>query len=634
MLYNKEEHSRYVMMAGRISIAASIIGFAVFMVAFMVDVGSQEISQRVSAQQTASTTLTVLNTPPAFTVEAYEATQSSSTNPTNSGDEMRWEAVGEDSNSAPYFLLICSTNATPTPQAAANLASLGTAAPECGAGAIQWAVSTSTVSGELAFAATTTEPTATSQFDEQNDWYAWVCDDDPFLPRCNDVPTQGVSATSSSPFFVNNRPNFTVFSNDGPVDPGGSLTFQSTSSDPDTVGGNDTVTLVVCAGAGDYNTTTNDCDSNFLASTTIPVTADASAVYTLPAIVQDQLYNAHGFIVDEHGHEASSNPIAATFTVNNVAPEILGGDILLQDASSTLVLAVPGGETTGFTLDFTVRDANSCLQADNITSEISDSNYVVSLYRDDLQSTSTCDGVTGGQYDPNHCYTTAEPQSVWNLDCTASTTQCTSNTQDALSFECTFPLWFVADPTDNGPQTPAAFESDIWSVAVAGVDNDNATGTMTKADISKDIVSFTALELLTEEIVYGALEPGQNTASFNPTTTVLSVGNTGLDQEVRGESMCDAAEFALGLCSSSPTSTIPAAEQEFSSSPFAYTAGTDLASTTNQEVELNVAKTTSTTTPNNGITYWGIAVPASIQLAGNYTGLNTFVGVVSEAGEW
>ena len=51
--------------AGKISVLAAVAGLAVFLLAFMVDVGQQEF-QRVSAQ-TATTSLTVLNTPPLFT---------------------------------------------------------------------------------------------------------------------------------------------------------------------------------------------------------------------------------------------------------------------------------------------------------------------------------------------------------------------------------------------------------------------------------------------------------------------------------------------------------------------------------------------------------------------------------------
>lgn len=637
MLYNKNEHSRYVLIAGRISMAAAIVGFAVFIVAFLVDLGSQELS-KVSAQ-TATTTLTVLNTPPEFYVAAYEVPDSATSSPINTGDVMQWQAVGYDSNDAPFFLLICSDNASPTADWQNIGDGTGVGEPRCQdpgnpvdtGTAIQWGVSAATVSGGLATVSTTTASTAISQFSEANVWYAWVCDDDAVNPRCSNISYQGptTTAASSSPFHVNNRPNLINAYNDGPVDPGGTLTFYSTSSDPDTVGGADDLLIVVCQNAIDYNPTTNDCDSNFLASTTISVSSNATAAYTLASIVRDDTYPANVFLIDEHGHESLANPIAANFVVNNVAPTVLGGDIVLQAASTSLELSVPGGETTGFTLDFTLRDANSC---QNAVAESEFSGYNVALFRDDLLSTTTCDGVTPGHYDPNNCYTTGvSTTTVWQLSCTASSTQCTGPTVDQLDFSCTFPLWFVADPTDAG--APAAFDADIWSVGVAGIDDDLVTGNMSTTTNPKDVVSFTALDLATAEIPYGSLEPGTDSGATNATTSVFSVGNTGLDQEVLGESMCGTFT-ATTSCPVSATSTIPDDQQEFSAGAFSYGAGTDLSSTTNQEVELDVNKTTSTSTPNEGITYWGIAVPATITLAGSYQGLNTFIGINAEPADW
>lgn len=62
MSYHHQEFPKYMHTAGKISVLAAIVGLAVFIFAFIVDVGHQEI-QKVSAQ-TASTSLQVLNTPP------------------------------------------------------------------------------------------------------------------------------------------------------------------------------------------------------------------------------------------------------------------------------------------------------------------------------------------------------------------------------------------------------------------------------------------------------------------------------------------------------------------------------------------------------------------------------------------
>ncbi len=626
MSYNNEEFPGYVKVAGRITVLTALVGVAVFVVAFIFDIGNQEL-QRVSAQS-ATTTLTVLNTPPVFTVGAYEVVESSTTTPTNSGDIVQWSALGTDSNGAPYFLLICDGNATPTANAAAGPGSLGTQPPDCDAGVVQWGVSTSTVSGQLATVSTTT--TEAAPFAEQNNWYAWVCDDDPFNPRCNDIPVQGLNATNSSPFAVNGRPVLTDFANNGPVDPGATLNFLSTSTDPDLSGGEDKIYLVVCQTNTDYSTTTNTCADNFLASTTIDLLSDASATYTLAAIVRDDTYSAYGYIVDEHGHEATANPISANFIVNNVTPTILSGDIVLNGGGN-LVLTIPAGETPSSTLDFTIRDGNSCLNSAS-TSEIT--GYETAVFRTGV-GTSTCD-TTAGSYDPNNCYGSQLPPATWNLSCNATTT-CASPLQDTMEYTCTFPLWFVADPTDAGPNTPAALETDTWSAAVAGADDDFATSSLVITSSPVELASFSAIDIVDDEIAYGAVEPGDDTGTLSATSTAQNVGNTGLDQEVRGDSMCGTYTTTTP-CPAAPTSTIPASEQEFASTTLAYGSvlATTLSSTTDIEVELDIPKTTATSSDlwQEGTTYWGIAVPVAITLAGSYQGLNTYTAVTAEDADW
>ncbi|MCD5381104.1 MAG: hypothetical protein LR008_00840 [Candidatus Pacebacteria bacterium] len=624
MSYNNVEFPQYVKTAGKVTVLTAISGLLVFMVAFIFDVGTQEFN-RVSAQS-ASTTLTVLNTPPSFTLNPYEVIESSTSTPTNSGVVQQWSAIGTDSNNAPYFLLICSTDATPTANAAVNSFSLGTAPPDCDAGAIQWGVSASTTSGALASVSTTTEEAGTGQFLEIQDWYAWVCDDDPIIPACNLTPEQGDYATSSSPFNVNNRPVLTNFYNDAPADPGATFNFLSTSTDPDIVGGEDDIFLIICNSNTDYNTVTNTCPNDFIASTTVGVVATATAAYALPSVIRDDVYPAYGYLVDEHGHEALANAQLFNFVVNNVAPTIVSGDIDLNGGTD-MIVSVEAGETTGFTLDFTARDANSCNDSGSST-EMELANFGISIFRSGVGS-STCDA-TGTNYDPNNCYDNAIGSGTWNLSCSASTT-CMNATQDHMEYACTFPLWFVADPTDPG--TPEAL--DDWSAAVFIGDNNFATSSYATSSIRDiDVISFAAIDILAADIAYGGIAPGSDSGTLTATSVLQNVGNTGLDEEIRGESMCGTYSLATE-CPVSATSTIPAFQQEFAStSGIFYGSGQDLASTTDFELELNANKTTSTSTPLQATTYWGIAVPASITLSGSYTGLNTFTAVVAEPADW
>ncbi len=623
MLYNLENKPNYIQTAGKVTIAAAASGLLIFAFAFLFNVGKTELL-KVEAQ-TASTTLTVLNTPPVWVNLAIEQFESSTSTPTNSGSNISWVALADNSGNAPYFLIVCSTVATPTPNAAVDLGSLGTAPPNCNGG-VQWGVSAATAAlAQAVVATTTTENFGGSGFNELNDWFAWVCDDDPVNPRCNNTYSQGLNATNSSPFHVNRRPVFTTFYNDSPKIPGAILNFLSTSTDPDVIGGEDALKLYVC-NQNDFILGSLTCGAGGeIASTTGTVTADATAVFTLPAVIQDDTYDAWGYLVDQHGHAASGGAYATNqgFIVSNVAPTVAAGNISINGGVD-LTLSVPASQTTGFTLAFETSDANSCL---NAVSGNEMTGYSASLFRSSI-GTTTCNG-SAGSYNPNNCYPSGVATSTWNLSCTASTTSCTGATDPTMTWSCTFPLWFVADPTDAS----SPYVADDWVAAIAGVDDNNATGTIATSTNVVNLFSFPAIDLLTAEIPYGALEPGNNTGTLNATTTVLSIGNTGLNQNLEGDAMCPG--YSVGTpCATSATSTVPDFKQEFATSSVAYGSGIDLSSTTPQLLALKVQKTTSTTTPNNGITYWGIEVPGTITLSGAYTGLNTFYAVTSAAGDW
>lgn len=633
MLYNQETLSPHYKTAGKITIITALFGVLIFVFAFMVDLGKTEL-QRVSAQ-TATTSLTVLNTPPAFTLNAFEVVDSSTTTPTNSGSIIQWSAIARDANGSDYYLLICDSDATP-PVAATSTA------PSCGPGSVQWGVSVATPSETPAFVSTTT--TEFAPFQEENDWYAWVCDNDTNNPECSVLAVQGPTSTSafSSPFNVNKRPVFTSISNDGPADPNEILTYSAVATDPDLIPGEDLIFLVVCS-SQTFSTSTLDCDADTLASTTIGVTENPAASFQLPAIQQDDTYAAYVYVYDQHGHTAAGpyQGTSSDFIVNNVPPQVLGGDILLNGGAD-LELSIAGGETENFTLSVTVTDANSCVNtsdvdpnsaADNAANpEIED--IVVSIFRTSI-GTSTCNG---SAYNPNNCYGSLNSPSTWNLVCTASSTSCTHTTaapSDSQVFDCTFPLWFVAEPTDNGTNTPAVLEADTWSAAVYGVDDNNATGTFTIGDNTVELISFVAFDLLTAEILYGELAPGTDTGTLRATTTFNNLGNTGLDQEIFGDSMCDGYTPST-KCAVSESATIPENQQKFASTTLLYSnpEAVVLSSTTPNLVDINAPKSFATSTPVQGSTFFGIAVPSSITFSGDYTGMNTFIAVPGPGTTW
>jgi len=601
--------------AGKISVYASLIGIFVFAVAFIFNLGAQYVPS-VVAQDVATTSVTVLNTAPFWTASTTEIIESSTTTPTNSGDVVSWQAIGTDSNSEDYWLLICSTSATPTPNSSAP--------PTCTSG-IQWARSGTTTSGALATAATTT----LEAWSESNAWFGWICDANSGTPRCNSLYTQGTNATNSSPFFVNHRPSFSLFSDTSPADPGTTVTFNSTSSDADTTGTQDTVKLIVCASAG-FSTTTDSCTGTTLGSTTVLASSNATATYTIVIPTQDQDYSAYGYVIDNHGHEATggAHGTDSTLTVNNVAPAVTPALISLVQASGTdLYLTVESSQTTGFTLQFTATDNNSCYTAAT-TSEIT--GYDLSIYRSGVGST-TC-LISAGAFNANNCYNSAVATSTWNLSCTASSTSCTGSSDTSVVYDCTFPLWYIADPTD-GTATSTQYPTQNWLAQVQAIDDDNATGSLYESTVGVEVRSFLAFALNTLTIPYGALEPGQQNDPLVATTTVSATGNVGLDKSVEGESMCTSYTSST-LCPNSSTSTIPESEQRFATGTVTYASAVALSSSTVQQIEVNVPKSTSTSTQATNNAYWGIRVPASVTFAGDYYGQNTFYAVQGESAFW
>ncbi len=626
MSYNMKELPQYINTAGKITVLTAITGVFVFAVAFLFNIGAQELRHVEAQSDVATTSVTVLNTPPQWTIDAEEEIESSGDYPTNSGSVVSWIATATDSNAENYYLLICSTGDAPTATAGG--------APVCDPGGTQWAVSGSVTSGTQARAATTT--TEVAPFLEENDWYAWVCDSVAVNPRCNSVSKQG-TGTTTSPFNVNKRPSFSVFTDDSPALPGATVTFSATASDADTNPSNDTVQLIVCSTSA-FSTTTNSCGGLTLGTSTLSA-SNPTVSYQIPIPTQDQDYNAYGFVVDNHGHEAQggAHGTDSTLSVENATPSVSAAQITLNGGLD-LDVTVEAGETTGFTLDFIATDNNSCTAAGGPAgSEIED--YVLSVYRSGVTN-ATCDG-TAGSYDPNDCYPSALATTTWNLTCTASSTRCTfgdDGTDTTIEYNCTFPLWYVADPTDGIDGTDTFYFAEDWRASVSAVDDDSATSTFTESSTSGiDVTSFMSMSLDTFAIPYGQLEPGQQTDPLSATTTILATGNVGIDELLTGESMCTTYTSSV-TCPTSATSTIAESFQVYATSSITYGAATSsgntLSSSTQKLLDLNVLKSTATSTQEQGVTYWGIHVPITLTLAGSYTGENTFYGTLSDPNEW
>ena len=315
-------------------------------------------------------------------------------------------------------------------------------------------------------------------------------------------------------------------------------------------------------------------------------------------------------------------------SVNNVAPTISSSTLYLKDTDGAgdLTLGVPGGQTSNFRVELTVTDLNSCSSTLNIP-EISISSTLLNVYR----GSSTCSTV--GNYDPNNCYPSVIGTSSWNYSCSQDAGSCSGSSDPDATFTCLFPLWFLSDPTDGTSTTEAPHFDKVWWANAQATDDDSATSSLVETAVGTDLLSYLAYALNSTTIAFGGLQPGSSTDPLFPSTTVRATGNVGLDHTLYGDHMCT----TYPTCAAgSPTSTIQIYYQRYATSSVAYSSTNAFTATSSPgaELEINILKSTQTSSPAQGSTYWGIHVPVSLQLAGDYTGMNTIIGVKGEGQFW
>lgn len=179
-------------------------------------------------------------------------------------------------------------------------------------------------------------------------------------------------------------------------------------------------------------------------------------------------------------------------------------------------------------------------------------------------------------------------------------------------FTCTFPVWFIADPTDVGSNNAA----DDWTCKITPSDGD---GTGSDGTDTIEMNSLSAISVTPSSIDFnGALSAGGNSGSINDTTEFYNIGNVAIDVEVSGSNLCT----DYPTCA---TNVISTGNIEYKDTAFTYGAGIDL---TNSPVfnGYNIAKSTVRPSNQSRTTYWGIGIPLSVT-SGTYTGVATFTAL-------
>ena len=522
---------------------------------------------------TASSTVTVKNAPPAFTVSTAESPVSASTTPVNVGGTISFVATANDQESNSYYLVLCSTNSV-TPGA-------GGGQPTCAGQRFCVSPLASSTAPATCVYNNVTDPGAQTQA-----WYSFVCDNHSTESECS-TSNQG-SGDSGTPFWVNHAPSFSSASTtDNSKDPGGTFTVTGFVTDADTEGGVDDLTLYVCE-ANSWATSTG-CVGNTLCTGT-STTPDISCQFTDTAPTPHGSYTYYAFVKDWHEMPASGNSRSATYNINNVAPTI--SNVILNNGNNIYLNIKGAPAKTVWATSTSVSDSNGCDDLVDATSTI---------YMSSVAGAENC-GTNN-----NDCYKA--------LAANCFITDCGTQPDAIATMACSVNLEFYAIPTDNATGTPYA--TSTWLAAINAYDENFSASAISTS--TADVVAAAALGVNETTIPYGTIVAGQNTGTYNATTTVVNFGNTPLDNYIDGTWMVNGGNH------------ITEDRQQYGLLNFNYGTGTfTLSSTTPQYVNIDVPRPTSAVDVSDQV-FWGIGVPLGI-LSGNYSGTNTFTAALDPNG--
>lgn len=539
-----------------------------------------EISLPEASADTASTTVTVRNAPPEFSVAVAEMPTSSSTSPVNEEEAAYWQTTATDLEGNNYYLIICASDGATATDGGA---------PTCNAGVGDtFCVSGATASGDSTIC---TDPSLADPGAETDEWFAFVCDDHATQSDCS-ASSQG-AGDSGSPIYINHEPTFSaIATTDDNKDPGALFTVTASTQDTDTEGGSDEVYINVCS-TNDWATSTGCGAATWCTGTS--TVDDVSCTFASSTPAADGTYSYYAFVMDWHGKAAPVNGRTTNYTINNVAPSVSnvvinGGDPINVEMKTT---AAAWASSTA-----DLYDANGCSDIVNATSSI---------------FLATVAGGLNCSADDNNCY------QLVTSECSYIPGSCTNAADTTSSYICSTTIEHYASPSDASDSNPNLATD--WRAGMTAIDDNGLKGSAT-AISGVELISLEALGIDETEIAYGTVKGGQNTGNYNATTTVVNYGNVPIDTEISGSDM-DKSDLS---------DVIHENNQEFDLANFVYGAGANtLSSTTPTLVDTVIGKPTSAADVSDEI-YWGLAVPGGTS-SGDYAGTNTFVATI-DGTEW
>jgi hypothetical protein len=406
-------------------------------------------------------------------------------------------------------------------------------------------------------------------------------------------PPTTVAISGTTTVQANTAPTFTNFSNNGPVNPGSTVTFSSTASDSD----GDNITLVVCKTQG-VTGTACDGGAGDTWCTSSASASNPSCGYSVPSVYLDDTYNTYPYVFDEHSEPATGSyqGVLSTFVVNNVTPIVSAVTI-----NGGAAISLESATTKAVTLTATVSDNNSCFGT-----EIS--SVLGYAYRSGVGYTG-CD--TSGEANNNYCY----PE----VTCTVVGGTCTDNTDASANYTCTANIYYYADPTGTDTQYP----SDTWMATIKATDDDTASDAL-QVSVGVQMNMLEAMSI-TSSINYGTLSVQTGNDPLDRTTTSTATGNVGLDHELYGTDMCT----DYPTCAASKILVTYQKYALATSTP--YSSATQL-TTSPTPVTIDISKPTSAS-PSSKNMWWGMYAPLNTS-PGSYSGTINVTAYASDPLNW
>lgn len=568
----------------------TLLSMSVVGLVFNFDVGIKQTGDKIGLNievpeveanaDVATTTVRIKNSAPTFTTPPAENPASASTSPINVGGSINFTGTAHDNEGNNFYLIICDQ--------AGVTAGAGGSAPTCDHTTFCVSASTTPDSQANCTYSNVADPSA-----EFQNWVGYACDDHSLEASCSLVGSSPTDETAS-PFYVNHAPSFTGVATivDNQV-PGGTFTFEATTTDSDIAGGADVLTLDVCS-TNAWATSTGCAVTTLCTgtSTSPNVTCD----WTTGTPLNDTTYNYFAFVKDWHEMPSAGNSQAGSYTVANAPPSV--SSVTLNDGSD-ITLNIKGNTTAVYASTTSITDPNGCQDIVSATGTI---------YLSSVTDGMNCDA------DNNDCY------QMDAVSCVLDAASCTGPSDSDISVQCSTDLEYYTIPTVAGSQNPHG--ADNWLASIKAFD-ESASYASTSAGV--EVAVSTAIEVNQAEIAYGSLVGGTNTGTTNATTTIVNAGNAPLDSDVTGADM---------LFENTGPSYIPALNQKFDLANFDYNvAGTAIASSSPTPIDTYIPRPVSATDVEDDV-YWGISVP-TLQ-SGEYFGLNTFEAVLDDnvGAEW